>query len=115
MDDFAPAVGAEGVDVFVFGEMDGLQESLAEIGERARGFGLELSAGGGSENAAESEAEIAGGEIVAREEKADVAANFFGGLGLGFLSGMEAAEKRMACLARHTATAAVGESESTDG
>ena len=96
MDDAAPTVGAEGVDVFVFGEMNGLQESLAEIGERARSFRLELSEGGGSENAAESEAEIAVGEIVVREEKAGIAANFFRGLGLSLPAGMEATEKRMA-------------------
>lgn len=96
MDDAAPAVGAEGIDVFVLGKMDGLQESLAEIGERSGGFGLELSAGSRSENATEGEAEIAGGKIVAREEKTDVAADFFGGLSLSFSAGMEATEKRMA-------------------
>lgn len=115
MDDAAPAVGGEGVDVFVFGKRNGLQESLAEIGEGSRGFGLELTAGGGSENAAKSEAEIAGGEIVAGEEKADVAANFFGGLGLRFLAGVEATEKWVAGFSRHAATAAVGEGESTVG
>ena len=40
MDDAAPAVRAEGVDVFVLGLMNGLQEGLAEIGEGSRGFGL---------------------------------------------------------------------------
>jgi hypothetical protein len=31
----APRVGAEGVDVFLLGKMDGLHESLGEIGEGA--------------------------------------------------------------------------------
>jgi hypothetical protein len=36
----APGVGAEGVDVLVLGKMDGLGESLGEIGEGAGGAGL---------------------------------------------------------------------------
>ena len=34
-DGLAPAVGAEGVDVFVLGEVDGLQERLHHVGDGA--------------------------------------------------------------------------------
>jgi len=34
-DGFAPAVRVEGVDVFVLGDVDGLQESLGQIGDGA--------------------------------------------------------------------------------
>jgi len=30
---FAPTVGAEGVEVFVLSEVDGLDQDLAEVGE----------------------------------------------------------------------------------
>src|SRR5713226_10020183 len=39
-DGFAPGIGAEGVDVFVLGEVQGLHEGLAEIREGGGGFGL---------------------------------------------------------------------------
>ncbi len=35
-DGFAPGVGAESVDVFVLGEVDGLHESLRQVGDRAK-------------------------------------------------------------------------------
>lgn len=39
-DGFAPAVGAEGVDVFVLGNVDGLKEGLHEVGDGASEFGF---------------------------------------------------------------------------
>ena len=43
-DAFAPAVGAEGVDVFVLGDVDGLHESLGQVGDGAGGPGLDIAA-----------------------------------------------------------------------
>ncbi|MGC1490158.1 MAG: hypothetical protein WA798_02225, partial [Candidatus Acidiferrum sp.] len=52
-DGLAPAVGAEGVDVLVLREADGLQEGLHQVGDGAGGFGLELAAKYGGDEAAE--------------------------------------------------------------
>jgi hypothetical protein len=60
-DGAAPGVGAEGVDVLVLGEMDGLDEGLGEIGESAGGARLDVTAGYGGDEAAKGGAEIAGG------------------------------------------------------
>ena len=64
----APPVGAEGVDVFLLGKMDGLDEGLREIGDGARGAGFDVAADDGGQEAAESGAEIAGGKVLAGEE-----------------------------------------------
>ncbi len=48
----APGIGAEGVGVFVLGKMDGLGESLGEIGEGAGGAGLNVAADDGGQEAA---------------------------------------------------------------
>ncbi len=67
-DGLAPGVGTEGVDVLVLGKMDGLGESLGEIGEGAGGAGLDVAAHDGGQEAAEGGAEIAGGKVFAGEE-----------------------------------------------
>jgi hypothetical protein len=67
-DGAAPPVGAEGVDVFLLGKMDGLDEGLREIGDGAGGAGLDVPADDGGQEAAESGAEIAGGKVLAGEE-----------------------------------------------
>jgi hypothetical protein len=50
-DGVAPAVGAEGVDVFVLGEADGLEKGLGQIGDGAGGFGFYISANDGGDDA----------------------------------------------------------------
>ena len=60
-------------------------------------------------------AKIAGGEIVAGEPRANIAADGLRGLRLCFLTGMKAAETRMAGKARSAALAAIGEGERTQG
>ena len=50
-DGFAPGIGAVGVDVFVLGEVQGLHEGLAEIGEGGGGFGFYLTLGDSGEEA----------------------------------------------------------------
>jgi hypothetical protein len=114
-DGLAPGVGAEGVDVFVLGEMDGLGESLREVGEGAGGAGFDVAAGDGCEEASECGAQIASGEIVAGGEVVEVAAEFFSGDGLGFFLGVAEAEMGMAGGNRSEAAAAIGEREMTQG
>jgi hypothetical protein len=110
---FAPGVTTEGVDVFVLGELDGLDEGLAKIGEGRGGFGFYIALGSGGEEAAECGAETASGEIGAGEAVGDVAAEVVGGAGLGFLAGVEGAEEGMAGMERGAAVAAVSEGERT--
>ncbi len=69
-DGFAPAVRVEGVDVFVLGDVDGLQESLGQIGDGSGGFGFYIAADYGGDEACQGGGEIAGGEVVAGEEVA---------------------------------------------
>jgi hypothetical protein len=69
-DGFAPAVGVESVDVFVLGDVDGLQESLHQVGDGVGGFGLYIAADHGGDEACQGGAEIAAGEVVAGEEVA---------------------------------------------
>jgi len=114
-DGFAPAVGAEGVDVFVLGDVDGLQESLQQVGDGAGGLGFYITADNGGDEACKGGAEIAGGEIVAGEEVGQVFAEFCCGAGLGFFFGVAGAEARILAGARSAATATVGESERTQG
>jgi hypothetical protein len=70
-DGLAPGVGAEGVDVFMLGEMDGLGQGLRE---GAGGAGFDVTASDGGEETGEGGAEVAGGEVVAGEEVIEVAA-----------------------------------------
>ena len=64
-DGFAPGIGAVGVDVFVLGEGQGLDEGLAEIGEGGGGFGFQLALGDSGEEASEGGTEIARGHKAA--------------------------------------------------
>ena len=91
----APRVGAEGVDVFLLGKMDGLGESLGETGEGAGGARLDVATDDGGQEAAEGGAEIAGGKILAGEEIGQFAGEFIGGAGLGVFAGVVGAEVGM--------------------
>jgi hypothetical protein len=115
VDGVAPAVGAEGFDVFVLGEADGLEERLGEVGYGAGGFGFDVATDDGRDDAREGGAEIAGGEVVAGEEVGQVLADGFGGAGASFFLGVVEAEVGMVAGARGTATAAIGEGEQTQG
>ncbi len=112
-DGIAPIVGAKGVDVFVLGEMDGLDKGLGEIGESAGGARLDVAADDGGDEAAEGGAQIVGGEVFSGEEIGQFAGEFIGGAGLGFFAGVEVAEVGMLGGAGSAATAAVGEGETT--
>src|SRR6266446_5940494 len=87
-DGFAPAVLAESVDVFVLGDVDGLHKSLDQVGDGVGGFGFYIAADNGGDEACQSGAEIAGGEVVAGEEVGQVFAEFLCGAGTGFFLGV---------------------------
>jgi hypothetical protein len=110
-DGVAPAVGAEGVDVFVLGEADGLEKSLGEVGDGAGGSGFYIAANDSRDQARQGGAEIVGGEVVAGEEVGQVFADGFCGASAGFFLGVIEAEMGMVAGARGTAAAAIGERE----
>src|SRR6266446_673943 len=107
-DGFAPAVGTEGVDIFLLGDADGLQESLGQVGDGAGGSGFNIAADQGG-------AEIAGGEVVAGEEVGQVTAERLRGAGASFFLGVVEAEMGIFAGARGAATAAIREREVTQG
>ena len=98
----------------MLGELDCLEQGLAEVGERGSRLGLDVALDDAGEEAGEGGTKIGGGEVMAGEEIGDVVANFVGGAGLGFLAGMEVAEMRMSGAVRGAAVAAVGEGEGTE-
>jgi hypothetical protein len=73
-DGFAPAVGAEGVDVFVLRDVDGLQEGLEHVGDGAGQARFDFAADGGGDEASEGGVEVVGGEVIAGEEVGEVIA-----------------------------------------
>ena len=111
-DGIAPGIGAVGVDEFVLGDVQGLHEGLAEIGEGGGGFRFDLAEGDGGEEASESGTEIAGGQEVAGQVIGDVFAGGLASEGLRVLASVERAEIRMGG-AGGAALAAVGKGEGT--
>jgi len=114
-DGFAPPVGLEGVDVFLLGDVDGLQEGLGHVSNGAGGFGFYIAADNGGDEACQGGAEIAGGEVVAGEEEVQVFAEFLRGAGPGFFLGVVGAEAGIAAEARRAAATAIRESKRTQG
>src|SRR5580700_2041512 len=108
-DGFAPAVSAKGVDVFVLGEVNGLQLSLDHVGNGAGESGFYIAPYHSGDEARHCGAEIAGGEVVAREETGQIFGEFIGGLGAGLLLSVIKAEVGMVAGARCAAAAAIGE------
>jgi len=87
-DGLAPGIGAEGLAIFVLGDLDGLHEGLGQIGDGVGSFGFYIAADNGEDEAAQGGAEIAGGEVVAGEEVGQVFAEFFCGAVPGFFLGV---------------------------
>jgi len=114
-DGFAPAVVAEGVGVFLLGDVDGLKESLHQVSDGVGGFGFYIAADNGGDETCQGGAEIAGGEVVSGEEVGQVFAERFCGAGSGFFLGVVEAEVGMFAGARGAATAAIRESKRTQG
>jgi hypothetical protein len=114
-DGVAPGVGAESLTVFVLGDVDGLQESLGHVGDGAGDSGFYIAADDGGDEAAQSGAEIAGGEIFAGKVAGKVRAETLRGAGASFFFGVVVAEMGMVAEARSAATAAIGERKHTQG
>jgi len=114
-DGCAPAVSAEGIDVFVLGDVNGLYQALDHVGDGAGESGFYIAANDGGDEAREGGAEIAGGEVVAGEEVGKIFGEFLGGLDAGLLLSVIEAEVRMTSAARSAAAAAIGETEQTQG
>ncbi len=114
-DGFAPGVGAEGLTIFVLGDVDGLHESLRQVGDSVGGFGLYIAADDGGDEASQGSAEIAGGKVVGGEEVVEVLAEFLRGAGAVFFLGVVEAEAGMLGGAGSEATAAVRERKHTQG
>ena len=110
-DGIAPIGCAKGVDVFVLGEMDGLDEGLGKIGDGSGGARLDVAADDGGDETAEGGAEIVGGEVLTREEIGQFAGELIGGAGLGFFAGVVEAEVGMIGGAGSAALTAVGKGE----
>ncbi len=115
IDGFAPGIGAEGLTVFVLGDVNGLHESLRQVGYGVGGSGFYIAADHGGDEASQGGAEIAGGEVVAGEEVVEVFAEFLRGAGSGFFLGVVEAEAGMLADARRAATAAIRERKRTQG
>jgi len=111
----APAVGTEGVDIFLLGDVDGLQESLRQVGGGTGGSGFYITADDCGDETAQGGAEITGGEVVAGEEVGQVFAERFRGAGAGFFLGVVEAEMGIFAGARSAATAAIRQRELTQG
>lgn len=101
--------------IFVLGQVDGLDEVLAEVGKRLDCARFDVAADDGREKAAEGAAEVVGGEVFAGEVAGDAAAEFVFGEGFGFFAGVVKAEMRVMVAAGHAAFAVVGEGELADG
>jgi hypothetical protein len=88
---------------------------LDEVGDGAGGFGFYFAAHHAGDEAGECGTEIAGGEIVAGEKAGEIFAEFFSGLSASLLLGVIETEVGMVAGAGSAATAAIGESEQTEG
>ncbi len=109
----APFVRAEGLRVLMLGEGEGLNQSLANVGEGHGSFGFDLTPGDGTEEASQCASEIASRHVMFGEVRRYILAGLFGDEGLGFLLSMVVAEIQMAGAARSAALAAIGKGEST--
>jgi len=114
-DGIAPTVGVKGVDIFVLGEMDGLDEGLGEVGDGSGGARLDVAADNGGDEAAEGGAQIAGGEVLSREEIGQLTGELIGGKGPGLFAGVVEAEVGMIGGTGSAALAAVGKDEAAQG
>jgi hypothetical protein len=114
-DGLAPAIRAEGVGVFVLGDVDGLHESLGQVGDGAGGSGFYIAADDGGDEASQGGAEIAGGKVVTGEEIGEVFAERLCGTGASFFLGVVETEMGIVADTRSAATAAVREGKRTQG
>jgi len=88
---------------------------LREIREGVSGLGIDLAAGNGTEETAETAVEGTGADIVCANGGGDEVPSVFGGEALEFALGVEVTEIGIAGLTGRFAAAAVGEGEGTQG
>ena len=69
-----------------------MDHDLGEVGESARGFGRDVAADGGGEEASESGVEIASGKVASGEEMSEFMTEGFGGVGAVVAAYMERTE-----------------------
>ena len=110
-DDAAPLVGAPGVYVFVLGEFDCLDKSLAEVADGGGGLAADFASGRKGDDLAESGSQVTGGNVVGNEPGSDVVSDFLSGVGFGFLLRVEVTEVRVVLATRCAAATAIGKSE----
>jgi hypothetical protein len=113
--DAAPVVGVVSVDVFVLGVLDGLEESLGEIGNGAGSFGFYITTNESGDQATKGSGEIAGGDVWSGKKIGKILAEFFCGESLGFPAEVVGTEARTAAGERATALTAIGKGETTQG
>ena len=114
-DDALPGSGAGGDGAFILGDMKGLDEGSAQMGEGSDGFGLDFTLGDGGKEAAQCETEIASRHVLSGEIAGDFLAHFLASEDLRFPAGMEGAEVRMAVATWNAAAAAINKRERTQG
>ena len=113
--DAAPFVGVIGVDVFVLGALDGLEENLSKIGDGAGSFGFYITANEGGDQAAQGDAEVAGGNVLSGKKIGKILSEFIGGESLGFPAEVVRAEVLTIAGEGATTLAAIGKGETTQG
>lgn len=113
-DGLAPGIVAEGGGEFVLREADGLEKSLRKERESAGGAGFDVAASDGGAETREDGAEIAGGDVMAGEERVEVVAEACGGAVAVVLFKVIVAEVGAAASARSAAAAAIGEGEAAE-
>jgi len=106
-------LGAAGLDHFVFGEADGMEEELADVSEEASVAMGDAILSDGSIELAEDGIEVRGGEVMAGGSSGEEMADVFGFEELALVARVMEAEGMVILGARHTATAAIGVSKFT--
>src|SRR5580704_9502796 len=92
--DFGTATGfgqgrfGGGADALMLSELDATHQSSGEAGDCGGGFAFHLAMGEVGQEAGDSGAEIAGRDVISREEERKVAVEWIGGEGLGLLAGV---------------------------
>jgi hypothetical protein len=115
LDDALPGVGIGGDGALLLGDMEGLDEGSAQMGEGSDGFGFDLTLGDGGEEASQCGTEVASRHVLSGKIAGDFLAYVLSSENLRFPAGMEGAEIRMAGAAWHAAAAAIDKRERTQG
>ncbi|MGC1485307.1 MAG: hypothetical protein WA789_16060, partial [Candidatus Acidiferrum sp.] len=94
--DALPGSGAGGDGAFLLGDVEGLDEGSAQMGEGSDGFGFDLTLGDGGEEASQRGTKVASRHVLSGKIAGDFLAYILSSEDLRFPAGMEGAEIRMA-------------------